>query len=309
MICFVYCALKLSIGTLYPAYESFKAVKNRHVKEYIKWMTYWIVFSLLSLVEEVTDLFLAWLPLYTPIKIGILIWLISPTTRGASVVYRGLVHPNLVTREEEIDQFIQNLVSQAYTTTIRYAQLAAQKFTKTMIETAIKGGGGLVTTLKRSVSMNDLDQSEDEFICQENQSVGRIQKMTKSWHETYEDEEQQPRRKRNVPYGRQRQNVQREDDFRSEARSEYTTLPRAAKNGSRSQLGETNSSGRPLPLAKSKSISRQNLSTLPQTRRRISRMKGKILKPTEKDSEFSMSYSDTNSTPTESADKKRCRFM
>lgn len=289
MICFVYCALKLSIGTLYPAYESFKAVKNRHVKEYIKWMTYWIVFSLLSLVEEVTDLFLAWLPLYTPIKIGILIWLISPTTRGASVVYRGLVHPNLVTREEEIDQFIQNLVSQAYTTTIRYAQLAAQKFTKTMIETAIKGGGGLVTTLKRSVSMNDLDQSEDEFICQ--------------------DEEQQPRRKRNVPYGRQRQNVQREDDFRSEARSEYTTLPRAAKNGSRSQLGETNSSGRPLPLAKSKSVSRQNLSTLPQTRRRISRMKGKILKPTEKDSEFSMSYSDTNSTPTESADKKRCRFM
>ena len=34
--------------------------------------------------------------------------------------------------------------------------MAAQKITKTVIETAIAGGGGLVETLRHSYSMNDL---------------------------------------------------------------------------------------------------------------------------------------------------------
>ena len=39
----------------------------------------------------------------------------------------------------------------------RYAKVAAQKLTQTVIETAIKGGGGIVQTLQRSYSMNDLN--------------------------------------------------------------------------------------------------------------------------------------------------------
>ena len=35
--------------------------------------------------------------------------------------------------------------------------MAAQKLTQTVIETAIKGGGGIVQTLQRSYSMNDLN--------------------------------------------------------------------------------------------------------------------------------------------------------
>ena len=38
----------------------------------------------------------------------------------------------------------------------RYTIVAAQKLTKTVIETAIAGGGGLVDTLRHSYSMNDL---------------------------------------------------------------------------------------------------------------------------------------------------------
>ena len=33
-------------------------------------------------------------------------------------------------------------------------------------ETYVEGGGGLVTTLKRSVSMNDLNQSDEEDFVQ-----------------------------------------------------------------------------------------------------------------------------------------------
>ena len=44
----------------------------------------------------------------------------------------------------------------------RYTKVAAEKLTKTVIETAIAGGGGLVDTLKQSYSLNDLREEEAE---------------------------------------------------------------------------------------------------------------------------------------------------
>jgi len=182
----VYACTKLVIGQLYPAYASFKAVKNRNVKEYVKWMIYWIVFSTYTVIEEIADVLAYWLPLYYEIKILILFWLVSPTTRGSSVLYRGLIHPMLVNHEEDIDQYLTDMIDKTYSLSVRYARLAAQKVTKAMIETAIKGGGGIVTTLKRSVSMNDLSQSEDEeVIYKGRRQGGKNQRalMTMSWHE------------------------------------------------------------------------------------------------------------------------------
>ena len=56
----------------------------------------------------------------------------------------------------------------------RYTKVAAERLTKTVIETAIAGGGGLVDTLRQSYSMNDLREEEiDQF----DRSA-----MVQSWH-------------------------------------------------------------------------------------------------------------------------------
>ncbi|CAB1325223.1 unnamed protein product [Coregonus sp. 'balchen'] len=60
----------LAFGTLYPAYSSYKAVKTKNVKEYVKWMMYWIVFALFTTVETLTDLFMSWFPFYFELKIA-----------------------------------------------------------------------------------------------------------------------------------------------------------------------------------------------------------------------------------------------
>uniref|UniRef100_A0A8C1SPJ9 Receptor expression-enhancing protein n=1 Tax=Cyprinus carpio TaxID=7962 RepID=A0A8C1SPJ9_CYPCA len=78
----------LLFGTLYPAYYSFKAVKSKNVKEYVRWMMYWIVFALYTVVETITDLSLAWFPVYYELKMAFVFWLLSPYTRGASVFFR-----------------------------------------------------------------------------------------------------------------------------------------------------------------------------------------------------------------------------
>ena len=64
----------------------------------------------------------------------------------------------------------------------RYTKVAAQKLTKTVIETAIAGGGGLVETLRHSYSMNDLQSGQHSDMYREGgQDHGRI--MPQSWHE------------------------------------------------------------------------------------------------------------------------------
>ncbi|KAF6321647.1 receptor accessory protein 1 [Rhinolophus ferrumequinum] len=50
----------LIFGTLYPAYYSYKAVKSKDIKEYVKWMMYWIIFALFTTAETFTDIFLCW---------------------------------------------------------------------------------------------------------------------------------------------------------------------------------------------------------------------------------------------------------
>lgn len=45
---------------------------------------------------------------------------------------------------------------EGYTLGVRYTKVAAQTITKTMVETALRGGGGLVDTLRHSYSMGDL---------------------------------------------------------------------------------------------------------------------------------------------------------
>ncbi|KAK0165325.1 hypothetical protein PV328_003846 [Microctonus aethiopoides] len=154
----------LIFGTLYPAYASYKAVRTKNVKEYVKWMMYWIVFALFTCVETFTDVFFSfWFPFYYEIKIIIVLWLLSPATKGSSILYRRFVHPALIRREAEIDDALARATEQGYTAVLHLGTKGVNYATTVLMQTAIKGGGGLVQQLKKSYSLSDLTgEKEDE---------------------------------------------------------------------------------------------------------------------------------------------------
>ncbi|CAL8308250.1 unnamed protein product [Arctogadus glacialis] len=145
----------LAFGTLYPAYSSYKAVKTKNVKEYVKWMMYWIVFALFSTVETVTDLVLSWFPFYFELKIAFVIWLLSPYTKGSSVLYRKFVHPTLSNKEKEIDEYITQAKDKSYETMMRFGKRGLNIAATAAVTAATKGQGVLSDKL-RSFSMQDL---------------------------------------------------------------------------------------------------------------------------------------------------------
>uniref|UniRef100_A0A4W5MV48 Receptor expression-enhancing protein n=1 Tax=Hucho hucho TaxID=62062 RepID=A0A4W5MV48_9TELE len=128
----------LVFGTLYPAYYSYKAVKTKNVKEYVRWMMYWIVFALYTVVETITDLTVAWFPLYYEMKIAFVIWLLSPYTRGASLIYRKCLHPLLSSREREIDEYIVQAKERSYETMVTFGKQGLSIAATAAVSAAVK---------------------------------------------------------------------------------------------------------------------------------------------------------------------------
>ncbi|XP_077589545.1 receptor expression-enhancing protein 2 [Stigmatopora nigra] len=164
----------LAFGTLYPAYASYKAVKTKNVKEYVKWMMYWIVFALFSTAETATDLFLSWFPFYFELKIAFVIWLLSPYTKGSSVLYRKFVHPTLSNKEKEIDDYIAQAKDRSYETMMRFGKRGLNLAANAAVTAATKGQGVLSDKL-RSFSMQDLTliNADDELSLRSSDGRGR----------------------------------------------------------------------------------------------------------------------------------------
>ncbi|KAJ0183194.1 hypothetical protein K1T71_001170 [Dendrolimus kikuchii] len=172
----------LVFGTLYPAYASYKAVRTKNLKEYVKWMMYWIVFALFTCTETFTDVFLSWFPFYYEVKIVLVLWLLSPATKGSSILYRKFVHPALCRREQEIDEYIAKAKDQGYHTVLNLGTKGVNYATTVIMQTAIK---------------NFNLPSPEQLDVRARQAI-RSRDVTDGYHDTYEDLEYQ-RNEDNLP--------------------------------------------------------------------------------------------------------------
>jgi receptor expression-enhancing protein 5/6 len=125
------------VGFVYPAYESFKALepdsegKRENPRLMRTWLTYWIVYSLFSVVEVFVDYILYWVPLYYMLKLVFLVWLMIPKLGGAELVYKLFIEPMLRQYRKRIDVAVDdaaeklNAVAEGATGVARTAGVAA----------------------------------------------------------------------------------------------------------------------------------------------------------------------------------------
>ncbi|KAM6395533.1 receptor expression-enhancing protein 4 [Rhynochetos jubatus] len=151
----------LVFGMLYPAYASYKAVKTKNIREYVRWMMYWIIFALFMATETFTDLLISWFPFYYEFKTAFVVWLLSPYTRGASLLYRKFVHPTLSRKEKDIDACIVRTRERGYETLVRFGKRGLSVAATAAVRAATKSQGALAGRL-RSFSMQDLRSVPDE---------------------------------------------------------------------------------------------------------------------------------------------------
>ncbi|MBZ3880333.1 Receptor expression-enhancing protein 4 [Sciurus carolinensis] len=161
MVSWMICRLVVLVfGMLYPAYASYKAVKTKNIREYVRWMMYWIVFAIFMAAETFTDIFISWFPFYYEIKMAFVLWLLSPYTKGASLLYRKFVHPSLSRHEKEIDTYIVQAKERSYETVLSLGKRSLNMAASAAVQAATKSQGALAGRL-RSFSMQDLRSIPD----------------------------------------------------------------------------------------------------------------------------------------------------
>jgi len=79
-------------GFVIPAYYSLQALFTTQKADDTQWLTYWVCFSFLSVLEAALDP-TYWLPFYYLFKFAGILWLSLPQFSGAQVLFRNALYP------------------------------------------------------------------------------------------------------------------------------------------------------------------------------------------------------------------------
>ncbi|KAM7269653.1 hypothetical protein ACFE04_025150 [Oxalis oulophora] len=86
--------LALPVVTLvYPLYASIKAIETKSRVDDQQWLTYWVLYSMITLFELTFAKALEVLPFWPYAKLFFSCWLVLPQFNGAAHVYRRFIRP------------------------------------------------------------------------------------------------------------------------------------------------------------------------------------------------------------------------
>ena len=92
-----------SIGCLFPLYASVKAIESQVRGSVTKWLTYWLVFSSVNLME----MFLVWFPAYYLLKFALFVWCMYPAPfNGSQFLYCTFLRPVVLRHQKTVDDVL-----------------------------------------------------------------------------------------------------------------------------------------------------------------------------------------------------------
>ncbi|XP_027096819.1 HVA22-like protein a [Coffea arabica] len=81
------------ISLVYPLYASIRAIETKSRADDRQWLTYWVLYSLITLFELTFFKVLEWLPIWPYAKLIGICWLVLPQFNGAAYVYEHFIRP------------------------------------------------------------------------------------------------------------------------------------------------------------------------------------------------------------------------
>ena len=106
--------LSVAITVIYPAYKSIQALETKDTDDDDKyWLTYWIIFGLITLGDEFFWFILEWIPYYSWIRFGLFVAMFSPQIEGARIIYEKFLRSLLNNNKDRIEKFIDDVKNSA----------------------------------------------------------------------------------------------------------------------------------------------------------------------------------------------------
>ena len=106
----------ITMTVLYPALHSVRAIESPDEDDDKRWLSYWMIFGLLNVLETFFG-FIFWIiPYWTWIRLGLFVWLLLPNFDGALWIYTNVFKPVLNAHKDLIQEWIskaQNVATSA----------------------------------------------------------------------------------------------------------------------------------------------------------------------------------------------------
>uniref|UniRef100_A0A0D3ETL2 HVA22-like protein n=1 Tax=Oryza barthii TaxID=65489 RepID=A0A0D3ETL2_9ORYZ len=117
------------IMLLYPLYASMRAIESPSTLDDQQWLTYWVLYSLITLFELSCWKVLQWFPLWPYMKLLFCCWLVLPIFNGAAYIYETHVR-----RYFKIGQYVSPNYNERQRKALQMMSLDARKSVERFIE-------------------------------------------------------------------------------------------------------------------------------------------------------------------------------
>ncbi|KAG8072396.1 hypothetical protein GUJ93_ZPchr0006g41152 [Zizania palustris] len=87
------------VSLAYPLYASVRAIETKSAVDDQQWLTYWVLYSFITLFELTFAPIIEWLPFWSYGKLFFNCWLVLPYFNGAAHVYVHFVRPMVVNQQ------------------------------------------------------------------------------------------------------------------------------------------------------------------------------------------------------------------
>ncbi|KAK3446225.1 hypothetical protein EUGRSUZ_A01961, partial [Eucalyptus grandis] len=114
---------------VFPLYASMRAIESPNNVDDQQWLTYWVLYSFITLFELSFYKILAWLPFWPYLKLLFCMWLVLPIFNGAAYIYQ-----NFVRKYVKIGNQVSSSYSESQKKILLMMSLDARKSVERYIE-------------------------------------------------------------------------------------------------------------------------------------------------------------------------------
>jgi len=103
-----------AISVVYPAYISIRAIESSDKIDDTKWLTYWVLYAIFSVIEFFSLFLTNFIPFYFLLKCIFFIWCMLPIeSNGSIIIYNRIIRPQFVKHQQTTDKFIDTVTNKA----------------------------------------------------------------------------------------------------------------------------------------------------------------------------------------------------
>ncbi|KAL0362499.1 UNVERIFIED_CONTAM: HVA22-like protein f [Sesamum calycinum] len=114
---------------LYPLYASMRAIESPSTLDDQQWLTYWVLYSFITLFELSCWKILQWLPFWPYLKLVFCAWLVLPIFNGAAYIYE-----NFVRKYVKVGSYVSSNHPEGQRRVLQMMSLDARKSVERYIE-------------------------------------------------------------------------------------------------------------------------------------------------------------------------------